>query len=71
MASRYRGLTRRQVQVLELVGAGYTSDQIGDKLGIWGKTVKNHVSAAMKILGAKNRWEAYAILAKDAPREEG
>lgn len=59
MARRFSGLTRRQAQVLELVGMGYTSDQIGDELGIWGKTVKNHASAAIKALGAKNRRDAY------------
>ena len=52
------GLTRREAQVLELVGAGCTDAQIADRLFLSSKTVSNHVAAILVKLGVRTRREA-------------
>ncbi len=51
-------LTERQRACLELVAMGFTSKQIGRKLGISYSTVDNHVLAATQLLGVADRREA-------------
>jgi len=55
-ASRYR-LTRRQVEVLELVAEGHTNAVIGRKLFITQDTVKSHVKLLLRKFNAGNRAE--------------
>ncbi|GAA3646995.1 ATP-binding protein [Microbacterium marinilacus] len=57
-------LTDRERQVLELISAGLSNRQIGERLFISGKTASVHVSAILRKLGAANRAEA-AHLARD------
>jgi two-component system response regulator DevR len=52
------GLTPREDQVLGLVGLGLTNRQIGDRLGIAEKTVKNTVTAVLSKLGVQRRGQA-------------
>ena len=52
------GLTRREAQVLELLGAGCTDAQIADRLFLSSKTVSNHVTAILAKLGVRTRQEA-------------
>ena len=52
------GLTRRQTQVLELVGEGLSNAEIADRLCISGKTAEHHVSAIMARFGAASRRDA-------------
>lgn len=51
-------LTRRQVDVLELVADGLTNAQIGERLFISAKTAGHHVSSIIERLGVRNRTEA-------------
>ncbi|MDV8055553.1 helix-turn-helix transcriptional regulator [Rhodococcus sp. IEGM 1343] len=51
-------LTRREWDVLELVGEGCTNKQIAERLVISVKTVSVHVSNVLTKLGAQNRTEA-------------
>jgi DNA-binding NarL/FixJ family response regulator len=65
-------LTAREAEVLRLVAAGWTNQQIADALFITRKTASVHVSNIMGKLGAANRGEAAALarrlgLAADAP----
>lgn len=53
-------LTRREVQVLNLLAAGKTNAQIGARLFISEGTVKSHLRHIMDKLGATNRTEAVA-----------
>ncbi len=53
-------LTRREVQVLNLLAAGKTNAQIGARLFISEGTVKSHLRHIMEKLGAANRTEAVA-----------
>ena len=54
------GLTRRQTQVLALVGEGLSNPEIADRLCISAKTAEHHVSAIMARLDATTRREAAA-----------
>jgi DNA-binding NarL/FixJ family response regulator len=52
------GLTERQRQVLRLLADGMSNKSIARQLGIVEATVKQHVSAILTDLGARNRTEA-------------
>lgn len=52
------GLTRRQTQVLSLIGEGLSNAEIADRLCISAKTAEHHVSAVMARLDANTRREA-------------
>ena len=56
-----RGLTHKQVQVLELIGAGLSNKEIAAQLYISVETVKGHVKDILERLKAKNRMEASII----------
>lgn len=51
-------LTPRELEVLELMGAGATNAMIADRLVISGATVKSHVKHILRKLRAANRAEA-------------
>ena len=52
------GLTEREVAILELIAAGFTNDQIAAELFVSINTVKTHVRAAYRRIGAKSRSQA-------------
>jgi DNA-binding NarL/FixJ family response regulator len=51
-------LTRREREVLELIGRGFANKRIALELGIAEKTVKAHVSAVLAKLGVSDRTQA-------------
>lgn len=51
-------LTPRQIQVLELLGRGYTNSEIGSALHVTEHTVEFHVRHLLQKLDARNRMEA-------------
>lgn len=55
-------LTERQKDCLRLVGEGYTSKEIGQRLGISFTTVDNHIRTALDLLSVENRAEAARLL---------
>ena len=70
------GLTEREVEVLRLIAAGWTNQQIADALFISRKTASVHASHIFDKLGAANRTEAGAMahrlgLAGDVPPPPG
>jgi DNA-binding CsgD family transcriptional regulator len=54
-------LTRRQHEVLALLAAGASTDQIAARLVVSRETVRNHVRHILQRLGARSRLEAVAI----------
>jgi DNA-binding NarL/FixJ family response regulator len=58
------GLTSRQIDVLRLLGKGYTNAQIAGQLVVSVRTVDSHVAAVLGKLGAASRREAAARAAE-------
>ena len=61
--SRTDTLSKREIQVLELIAEGNFNKEIAEKLFISEKTVKNHVSSIFKKINVSDRTQAaiYAI----------
>lgn len=56
-----KGLSPRQVEILECLNRGLNNNEIGETLGIERLTVKTHLQILFQKLGAANRSEAVAI----------
>ncbi|MGY1733126.1 LuxR C-terminal-related transcriptional regulator [Geodermatophilus sp. SYSU D01045] len=56
------GLTERERAVLLLIGDGLTNRQIGDRLGLAEKTVKNYVTNMLPKLGLQRRTQAAVLV---------
>jgi DNA-binding NarL/FixJ family response regulator len=54
-------LTRREIQILQLIGAGCTSKDISKRMEITYKTVENHKQRIFCKLGVQNQAHAVAI----------
>jgi DNA-binding NarL/FixJ family response regulator len=63
-ADRLALLTEQERSVLGLIGQGLTNRQIGDRMGLAEKTVKNYTSHLLAKLGLERRTQA-AILATE------
>jgi DNA-binding NarL/FixJ family response regulator len=61
--ARYDGMTRREVEILRLLGQGMTNKQMAFRLKISEKTVRNHISNFYAKLGVGDRSQAvlYAV----------
>jgi DNA-binding NarL/FixJ family response regulator len=62
------GLTDRERQILELIGEGLTNRQIGERIFLAEKTIKNYVSSLLAKLGLERRTQA-AVFATKNPQE--
>jgi DNA-binding NarL/FixJ family response regulator len=60
-ADRRSSLTGREIDVLGLVGAGWTSREISDRLEISHKTVENHKQRIFDKLGVQSQSHAVAV----------
>ena len=58
-------LTRREIEILQLLGKGYSNIQIGNELFISNKTVKNHVSNIIHKLQVPDRLNAVIFAVKN------
>jgi DNA-binding NarL/FixJ family response regulator len=67
------GLTPREREILALIGEGLTNRQIGQRLYLAEKTVKNHISRLLAKLGVERRVQAAVIAtqAQDRQRQRG
>ncbi|MEU6820964.1 response regulator transcription factor [Streptomyces atriruber] len=66
---RLSGLTEREREILVLIGEGLTNRQIGKRLYLSEKTVKNHISRLLAKLSVERRVQAAVIAAHlDAER---
>jgi DNA-binding CsgD family transcriptional regulator len=71
----YNLLTRRELEVAQLLAAGHTNGEIARRLVISQGTVKTHVSNVLRKLRATNRTQAVAVVSRllgsDAGRDDG
>ncbi|HZD71826.1 MAG TPA: response regulator transcription factor [Actinomycetes bacterium] len=59
--ARLAALTDREREVLALVGAGLSNEEIGERLFMSPATAKTHVSRAMSKLGARDRAQLVVV----------
>ena len=55
-------LTEQERRILDLIGEGLTNRQIGERLFLAEKTVKNHVSSVLSKLGLQRRTQAAVLV---------
>ena len=65
------GLTPQERRILELIGEGLTNRQIGEKMFLAEKTVKNYISALFAKLGMERRTQAAAYAARVFGEHDG
>jgi DNA-binding NarL/FixJ family response regulator len=58
------GLSEQERRILELIGEGLTNRQIGERMFLAEKTVKNYVSNLLSKLGMERRTQAAAFVAR-------
>ena len=58
---RELGVTRRELEILELIASGMSNREIAEKLFVSENTVKTHSSRLFDKLGAKRRTQAVQI----------
>jgi ATP/maltotriose-dependent transcriptional regulator MalT len=67
-------LTSRQKQVVELIAAGCSNEEVGERLGISPRTAKAHCDVLRQKLGVARRRQipfAYRELTGDDPLSQG
>ena len=70
MAERHLSITERQREVIVLIAAGCSNDEVGQRLGISPRTVKAHCDVLRQKLGVPRRRQipiAYRSLTGDDP----
>lgn len=67
--SAFADLSPRERDILELIGEGLTNQEIGKRLYLSEKTVKNHISRLLAKLGVERRVQA-AVLATQAHSQD-
>lgn len=73
-AGRQPSITDRQREVIVLIAAGCSNDEVGERLGISPRTVKAHCDVLRQKLGVRRRRQlpiAYRSLTGDDPLAEG
>jgi DNA-binding NarL/FixJ family response regulator len=56
--ARFRSLTRRELEVLEMIAAGLTNAEAAARLHLSVHAIKFHLAAIYRRLGVSNRTEA-------------
>lgn len=67
-SSALEPLSEREREVLQLIGEGMTNRQIGERMFLAEKTVKNYVSGLLAKLGLERRTQAAVFAAKHLPK---
>jgi two-component system, NarL family, response regulator DevR len=64
-----QALTPTESDILDLIVDGLTNKQIGERLYLAEKTVKNHVTKLLAKLGVKGRTQAAVLASRPKPRQ--
>jgi DNA-binding CsgD family transcriptional regulator len=70
MVERHLSITARQREVIALIAAGCSNDEVGERLGISPRTAKAHCDVLRQKLGVPRRRQipvAYRTLTGDDP----
>ena len=70
LTERELKITERQREVVELIAAGLSNDEVGERLGISPRTAKAHCDVLRQKLGVSRRRQipvAYRLLTGDDP----
>jgi DNA-binding NarL/FixJ family response regulator len=59
------GLTRREQQMVEMIGRGFTNKEIAGDLGLSEQTVKNHIHRVLRKVGVGDRLAAVELCRTD------
>ena len=59
-----RFLTPQERRILDLIGDGLTNRELGERMGLAEKTVKNYVPTLLVELGMRRRTEVAALAAR-------
>jgi DNA-binding NarL/FixJ family response regulator len=70
-SERLSVLTEQERSVLRLIGEGLTNRQIGDRMGLAEKTVKNYTSHLLAKLGLERRTQAAILATELRDRQRG
>jgi two-component system, NarL family, nitrate/nitrite response regulator NarL len=70
-AAQKSDLTRRELQVVAAVVAGYANKEIASRLSLSEHTVKHHLSSIFDKLGVTNRLEVALLAIKQNLVDEG
>jgi two-component system response regulator DevR len=65
LVKHHMGLTRREQQLVEMVGRGLTNKEIAVTLGLSEQTIKNHIHRMLRKLGASDRLAAAEMCRTD------
>ena len=69
-----KSITSRQREVIQLIAAGMSNEELGDELGISARTAKAHCDVLRQKLGVRRRRQiplAYRVLTGNDPLGEG
>jgi ATP/maltotriose-dependent transcriptional regulator MalT len=70
LTDRSLKITERQREVVELIAAGLSNDEVGERLGISSRTAKAHCDVLRQKLGVSRRRQipvAYRLLTGEDP----
>ena len=73
MEGRRKTFTMRQLQVVELIAAGCSNEEIGERLGLSARTAKAHSDALRRKLGVTKKRQipaAYRLVTGQDPLEQ-
>jgi len=65
LVKHHMGLTRREQQLVEMIGRGFTNKEIAVTLGLSEQTIKNHIHRMLRKLGASDRLAAAEMCRTD------
>lgn len=70
-ADALSSLSPREREILGLIGEGLTNRQIGKRLYLSEKTIKNHISRLLAKLGVERRIQAAVLASRATPAPDG